>query len=132
MWKRKQKRKRWKRYIYGGSGSGSGSGSGNAYKYAASASGLFKSCYSNFGRYLLTRKIFSSVFAQYSSKFFLFIENNIGKYHLTNYKTNLQIEKQNWKDLEAEALPQAITFCWKWKRRKRKRKRLGWKRKQKR
>jgi hypothetical protein len=32
-----------------------------------------------------------------SSKFFLFIENNVVKYYLTNYKTNLQIEKQNWK-----------------------------------
>jgi hypothetical protein len=33
------------------------------------------------------------------SKFFSFIENNVVKYYLTNYKTNLQIEKQNRKQI---------------------------------
>jgi hypothetical protein len=41
-----------------------------------------------------------------SSKFFLFIENNVVKYHLTNCKTNLKIEKQNLKQI------------WKWKRKR--------------
>ena len=34
-----------------------------------------------------------------SSKFFLFTENNVVKYYLTNCKTNLQIEKQNLKQI---------------------------------
>jgi hypothetical protein len=90
-------------------------------KYAASASGLFQSCCLNFGRFLLTRKTFLQFLLNIhlnSSKFFSFIENNVVKYYLTNYKTNLEIEKQNqkqiWKRkrllrflLEAEA-PEAV------------------------
>jgi hypothetical protein len=34
-----------------------------------------------------------------SSKFFLFTENNVVKYYLTNLKTNLPIEKQNLKQI---------------------------------
>jgi hypothetical protein len=33
------------------------------------------------------------------SKFFSFTENNVVKYYLTNCKTNLQIEKQNLKQI---------------------------------
>jgi hypothetical protein len=34
-----------------------------------------------------------------SSKFFLFTENNVVKYYLTNCKTNLQSKKQNLKQI---------------------------------
>jgi hypothetical protein len=46
---------------------------------------------------------------------------------LQNQFTNRKAELEA--DLEAEALPEALTFCW--MRKRRKRKRLGWKRKRK-
>jgi hypothetical protein len=65
-------------------------------KYAASASGLFQSCCSNFGRCLLIINFCLQFLLNIhlnSSKFFSFIENNVVKYHLKNCKTNLQIKK---------------------------------------
>jgi hypothetical protein len=51
---------------------------------------------------LLTRNLFLQFLLNIHlnlSKFFSFTENNVVKYYLTNFKPNLQIEKQNLKQI---------------------------------
>jgi hypothetical protein len=73
---------------------------------------------------------FCSCLSGFCPNYSCFFFNNDVKYYIMNYIITFQKEEVELEaDPEAEALPEAPTFCWKRKRWKRKRKRSGWKRK---